>query len=170
MLTKVINRIKLVIFRDLFINTIASSVLVPRTIRSQIYRIYGVEINTKYIQAKCFLGGNNIKIGRGTTVNYQCFFDNNGLIEIGENCDIAMQVSMITSTHEIGNSVRRAGQTYGKDIRIEDGCWIGARVIIQPGVTIGKGCVIAAGSVVTKNCSPNGLYAGVPAKRIRELN
>ncbi|MFP7470594.1 DapH/DapD/GlmU-related protein [Niallia taxi] len=170
MLKKVLFRIKLVLLRDFIVNTIASFVIVPRRIRVAIYRIYGMDINTKYIQGKCFFGGNNIKIGKGTTVNYQCFFDNNGRIEIGNNCDLAMQVSLITSTHEIGDATRRAGETYGKNIKIEDGCWIGARVIIQPGVTIGKGCIIAAGSVVTKDCEPNGLYVGVPAIRKRSLN
>ena len=50
-----------------------------------------------------------------------------------------------------------------------DGCWICAGCTILPGVTIGEGCVIAAGSVVNKDCAPDGLYAGVPAKRIKDL-
>lgn len=53
---------------------------------------------------------------------------------------------------------------------MEDGCWLGGNVTVLPGVTIGRGCVIAAGAVVTKSCDPNGLYAGVPARRIRDLD
>jgi maltose O-acetyltransferase len=30
--------------------------------------------------------------------------------------------------------------------------------------------VIAAGAVVTEDCAPDGLYAGVPARRIRDLD
>lgn len=33
----------------------------------------------------------------------------------------------------------------------------------------GPGCVIAAGAVVTRDAEPDGLYAGVPARRIRSL-
>jgi len=81
-----------------------------------------------------------------------------------------MEVLLCTSTHEIGSESQRAGTTIQLPIIIEDGCWVGARANILPGVKIGKGCIIAAGSVVTKDCEPNGLYAGVPAKRIRDLD
>jgi maltose O-acetyltransferase len=42
-------------------------------------------------------------------------------------------------------------------------------VIIMPGVTVGNGCIIASGALVNKDCAPNGLYAGVPAIRIKDL-
>jgi maltose O-acetyltransferase len=40
---------------------------------------------------------------------------------------------------------------------------------VLPGVTVGDGCVIAAGAVVNADCQPDGLYAGVPARRVRDL-
>lgn len=45
--------------------------------------------------------------------------------------------------------------------------WIGNNVSILEGVTIGDGAVVAAGSVVTKDLEPYGIYAGVPAKKLR---
>jgi maltose O-acetyltransferase len=36
-------------------------------------------------------------------------------------------------------------------------------------VVLGDGCVIAAGAVVNKDCKPNTLYAGVPAKEVKTL-
>ena len=45
--------------------------------------------------------------------------------------------------------------------------WIGNNVSIIEGVTIGDGAVIAAGAVVTKDVEAYGIYAGVPAKKIR---
>ncbi|WP_249354641.1 DapH/DapD/GlmU-related protein [Rhodococcus sp. USK13] len=53
---------------------------------------------------------------------------------------------------------------------VGDGCWIGAGAIILPGVTVGEGCVVGAGAVVTRDCSPNGLYVGSPARRVRDLD
>ena len=47
---------------------------------------------------------------------------------------------------------------------------IGANSTILPGSIIEKGCVIAAGSVVKGTCKTNRLYAGVPAKEIRQLD
>lgn len=80
-----------------------------------------------------------------------------------------MDVLFCGVTHEIGDSRKRAGKPIGKDIVIKNGSWIGARVTILPGVTVGEGCIIAAGSVVTKDCLPNTMYGGVPAKFIKSL-
>lgn len=81
-----------------------------------------------------------------------------------------MKVSFINSSHEIGDSTRRASNNISDAILIGDGCWIGANVTILPGVSIGDGCIIGAGSVVTKDCKSNTLYAGCPAKEIRKLD
>jgi len=56
----------------------------------------------------------------------------------------------------------------GKNIRIEEDCWIGWGVVIMPGVNIGKGAVIGANSVVTKDVPPYAVYAGSPAKKIKD--
>ena len=40
---------------------------------------------------------------------------------------------------------------------------------VLPGVTVGAGCVVAAGAVVRESCDAHGLYAGVPAVRVRDL-
>lgn len=157
------------LLRDIAINTVAASSLVPYEIRCLMYRLYGMQINTKLIYPGCFFGGYNIKIDEGAFINYRCFFDNSGAIEIGRNCWIGMEVMFCTSSHEIGKSEQRAGKEFGLPIKLGQGCWLGTRVIILPGVTIGDGCIIAAGAVVTKDCDPNGLYAGVPAKRVKEL-
>ncbi|MRH41261.1 hypothetical protein GH741_01070 [Aquibacillus halophilus] len=155
--------------RDLIINKIASSYVVPTVIRHIIYKWYGIKTKTKNISPGCFFGGNNISIGENSFINYNCFFDNAGKIEIEKNCSIAMDVLFCTSSHEMGNSDKRAGKGVGQPIKLGQGCWVGARATILPGVTIGHGCIIAAGSVVNKDCEPNGIYAGVPAKRIKEI-
>ena len=45
---------------------------------------------------------------------------------------------------------------------------LGTNVIVMPGVTIAEGCVIGAGSVVTKSTQPWKIYAGHPARAIKE--
>lgn len=158
------------IVHDTFVNGIASSFIVPAPLRYMIYKIFGLSTETARIRSGCFFNGNNISIGKGTFINYKCYFDATIGIKIGNRCAFGMEVLLCTATHEIGNSIQRAGKTILLPIIIEDGCWIGARVNILPGVKIGQGCVIAAGSVVTKDCEPNCLYAGVPARKIRNLN
>lgn len=158
------------IWRDFFVNTIGSSVLIHDSIRFIIYRIYGIKTETRKISPGCFIGGKNIHIGKGTRINYDCFLDNSAEIYIGKEVSIGMCSKLITSKHKIGDKNRRALDSYGAPIKIGDGTWICANVTIQPGVTIGEGCIIAVGSVVTKDCESNGFYGGVPAEIIKYLD
>ena len=153
-----------------FINFLASSVATPRPLRYFYYRLFKMDIQTPSIQFGSFFAGPNIKIGKHSFVNTRCFFDNGlAAIEIGSGCEIAMEVMFCTATHKIGSEHLRSGSLMGLPIKVENGCWIGARATILPGVTIKSGCVVAAGAVVARNCEPNGLYAGVPARRIKDL-
>jgi acetyltransferase-like isoleucine patch superfamily enzyme len=50
---------------------------------------------------------------------------------------------------------------------IEDDVWIGYGSTIMGGVKIGTGSIIAAASVVTKDVEPYSIYAGCPARKIK---
>jgi acetyltransferase-like isoleucine patch superfamily enzyme len=76
---------------------------------------------------------------------------------------------LCTSGHRIGSAERRAGVYVADPIAIGDGSWIGTRAVLLGGVTVGAGCMVAAGAVVVADCQPNGLYAGTPARRVRDL-
>lgn len=42
------------------------------------------------------------------------------------------------------------GPESGKEIVVEEDCWLGGNVILLPGVRVGRGSTVGAGSVVTK--------------------
>lgn len=155
-------------------NTIANMYIVPHKLRVKLYNFCGMKVDPNaLINHHCFFGTDNVEIGN-SYIGMNCQIHSNsalrGRVVIGDNCSIAMNVTFSTASHEIGDKTARAGKTYVKDIVVKSGTWIGGSVTILPGVTIGEGCIIAAGAVVTKDCEPNGMYAGVPAKRIKELN
>ncbi|MDF2635459.1 MAG: hypothetical protein K0R78_2333 [Pelosinus sp.] len=157
-------------FRELFINGLIASVLINTWTRRKLYKMYGMKLDNVWISPGCTFLTSNIEIGDGTWIANGCSFGNSSLITIGSNCNIAPSVTFICTTHHIGQHERRAGEVYNKPITIGDGCWIGTSAIILPGVTIENGCIIGAGAIVTKDCSPNGVYVGNPAKRIRDLS
>jgi galactoside O-acetyltransferase len=45
---------------------------------------------------------------------------------------------------------------------------VGANAVVLPDVVIGEGAAVGAGAVVTRDLEAWGVYAGVPARRVRE--
>ena len=92
--------------------------------------------------------GNNVKIGGGV-----CIYD--------------------TDFHSLDPVIRRSSEDLKnraeKPVVIGNDVFIGAKSIILKGVTIGDNSVIGAGSVVTKSVPANQIWAGNPAKFIRNI-
>jgi maltose O-acetyltransferase len=156
--------------RDLTLNVALSSRLMPRPFRGPLLRACGVDARHVRIGAGVYFGGRDIHLGRGTFLNDRVHLDATDSIWIGEYCQFGMDALVLTGSHVVGGSKRRAGAVTRRPVVVGDGCWIGARATILPGVTIGGGCVVGSGSVVTADCQPDGLYVGVPARRARDLN
>lgn len=130
----------------------------------------GMDLKTRAIAARSVFTGPAVTLGKGSYVNRDCLFDASAPIVIGEGVEIGMGVLLATSTHHLGPAEHRAGALYSQPVTIGDGAWIGARAVILPGVTIGAGVVIAAGAVVVRDCEPGHVYAGVPARAVRDLD
>lgn len=124
--------------------------------------------------------GKHTNVYRGTemigpiTIGDKCLVNIGAYIRcpvtIGSNVAIGPFARLVTDTHEMGPSGKRAGKNQWIPIVIEDGCWLGSGVTVIGGVTIGKGSVVAAGAVVIKDVPPNSLVGGVPARVIRRLD
>lgn len=96
-------------------------------------------------------------------INSDCKIRCHTHIKIGNGCAISHDFTIMDSdVHYL------EGENHTSEVIIGDNVWIGSRVLILSGVHIGNGSVIAAGSVVTSNIPDNSLYAGVPAKLVRE--
>lgn len=106
----------------------------------------------------------HLTIGNNTFVGTEFRCEGRGNVYIGNNCDIAPQVTILTGTHEIGSPNRRAGKGITGNVIIGDGCWIGACSIVFPNITIGNGCIVGAGALVTHDVPDNCKAIGVPAK------
>ncbi|WP_293873562.1 acyltransferase [Sphingomonas sp. UBA978] len=138
--------------------------------RARILRWYGVSCPPDVaIYEGVYFSSNRVVFGQGCFVNARCFFEAGATITLGDAVHVGPGTSIISSTRAGGGHDRRAGALQKFDVQIGAGCWLGANVTVLLGVRIGDGCLIAAGAVVTRDCLPDGLYAGVPARRVRDL-
>ncbi len=120
--------------------------------------------------------------------------DNNAELIIGDNVGISQTAIICHHKITIGNDVKIGGgvciydtdfhsldpnvrkskddikHKVKKPVVIGDNVFIGAQSLILKGVTIGENSIIGAGSVVTKSIPANQIWAGNPAKFIKEIN
>jgi maltose O-acetyltransferase len=151
-------------------HSVAGSPLLPRLSRYAIYRAAGIHTATANLCPHLTITGpgRNLSIGARTFVNRDCHVDLLAPVSIGSDCLLAMDVLITTSDHERGADGVRSRQI-GRPITVGNRVWLGARSTLLPGVSVGDDVIVAAGAVVTRDCAPAGLYAGVPARRIKDL-
>ena len=113
--------------------------------------------------------GYNIEVGENFFANYNFTVLDVGRVRIGENAQIAPNVSIYTADHPVHPDSRKSGYEYGIGITIGDNVWIGGNACIMPGVTIGNNVVIGGGSVVTRDIPDNVIAAGNPCRVIRSI-
>lgn len=107
----------------------------------------------------------NFSIGENSTINQNCHLDNRGGLFIGLNVSISPKSSFITADH-LMDSPNFDGRN--RKIIIKDLVFIGYGSTILGGTILGKGCVISACSLVNKNTEDYWIYAGCPAKKVKE--
>lgn len=137
------------------------------TIRNWIWRTFGLKLgkaSTLHTGIRVF-DPRHIRVGEGTIIGYATFIDGRDKVTIGNHVDIASEVMIYNSEHDISSP---DFAPILAPVKIGDYVFIGPRAIILPGVTIGDGAVIAAGAVVTKDVEPATIVGGVPAKVIGE--
>ena len=87
-------------------------------------------------------------------------------IEIGNYVHIT--TGCVLLTHYLDTAKGSIHWKHGA-LKIGNGTFIGCNTIIAKPVTIGEHCVIGAGSVVTKDIPPYQLWAGNPARFIKNI-
>ncbi len=166
-LAKVVNRINN-IFLEFEVFLLHLVGLVPsHCCRRFFYRLAGIKIgkgSTIHTRAR-FYDPKNISIGEDSIIGEGVILDGRDKLVIGNHVDIATEVMIYNSEHDVNDENFSAKNS---PVKIEDYVFIGPRVIILAGVTIGRGAIVGAGAVVTKDVPPYAIVGGVPAKIIGE--
>ena len=154
------------IFLDLELYLLSLVGHIPsHVIRKFFYGLAGMRVaGTIHMWAR-FYDPSNIEIGSDSIVGDHAFLDGRAKLKIGNHVDIASQVMIYNSEHDMSVEDFLARL---EPVEIGDYVFIGPRAIIMPGIKIGKGAIVAAGAVVTHDVPEFAIVGGVPAKVIGE--
>lgn len=145
----------------------------PESVRTRLLAVAGVQVHpSARLYEDVYVGGRNLTIGRNVHIDVGGYLDGSAPISIGDHSRLGPYVRILTGSHRYRLSdVRRWPEDpcIAEPVKVEMGCWLGMGAMILPGVTIREGCIIEAGAIVIADTAPHGLYAGVPAKRIKDL-
>lgn len=127
--------------------------------------LYGCEIGSD-----CFIGPfveiqKGVKIGEKTRIQSHSFLCE--LVEIGKECFIGHGVMFVNDKFKLGRPAYTERGEWGRT-ELGNNVSIGSNATILP-VKICDNVIIGAGAVVTRDITRSGIYAGVPAKYMREI-
>lgn len=107
----------------------------------------------------------NLEMGVGAVLGAQTFAYTMERITLEDYAEVAQFVRLMTGTHDIDSPTF---QLYAKPIRICSHAWVASACFVGPGVTIGEGAVLGGAGVTFKDLEPWTVYAGNPARPIRQ--
>ncbi len=107
----------------------------------------------------------DVTIGRRCRIQSHAFICE--IVTIGDDCFVGHGVMFVNDRFATGGPARGRKELWQPTV-IGDRVSIGSNATIMP-VSIASGTVIGAGAVVTKDIETAGIYAGNPARRIKDL-
>tara|TARA_B110000090_G_scaffold156821_1_gene172448 strand:+ start:9101 stop:9574 length:474 start_codon:yes stop_codon:yes gene_type:complete len=128
--------------------------------------IYGCQLGDNVFVGPFVEIQSDVRIGKNTKIQSHSFVCSQ--VTIGDDCFVGHGVMFINDTFSKGGPARGEKKLW-KSTEIGNNVSIGSNATILP-VSICHNSVIGAGAVVTKNIKTPGIYAGVPAKKIKELS
>lgn len=144
--------------------------------KASIYNPETIELgDNSRIDDFCVVSG-KVSIGKYCHITPMCLVAGGSPgITLSDFCTLAYGVKIFAQSDDYSGSTMvnslvptRFKNEYLAEVQLERQVIIGAGSIIFPGVTIREGCSIGAMTLVNKSTQPWGIYAGNPARRIKD--
>ncbi|MEJ2764618.1 hypothetical protein VV869_11735 [Photobacterium sp. MCCC 1A19761] len=135
--------------------------------RRQLLRLFGATIGSQariYPSTQIWLPA-NLEMASGATLGPRVNVYNQGAIKIGKDAIVSQGSHLCASTHDYNDPIHPLVLA---PITISTNAWVCADAFIGPGVHVGEGAVIGARSVLTKTATAWQVYAGNPARAIKQ--
>ncbi len=92
---------------------------------------------------------------------------NPALVRLGSHAIVSQGAYICGATHDFNDP---AFPLQAFTMSIGSYAWICARASVAPGVNVGEGAVLGLASVASRDLEPWGVYAGIPAVKVKERN
>lgn len=153
--------------------SIGSNVMISR--KSSFYGISNISIGSNVrIDDFCILSG-KITIGSNVHISaYNAFYGEAG-ITVSDYCGVSPRCSIFSVSDDFSGEYM-VGAVLPEEVRnvkkapvfLDSFSQVGAGCVILPGVKIYEGGVVGAMSLVTRDIEEWSIYAGIPAKKIKD--
>ena len=153
--------------------SIGSNVLVSRFAR--FYGIGEISIGSNVrIDDFCILSG-KISLGSHIHISAYCAMYGANGIEMEDYTGLSPRCSVFSASDDFSGEFQigpmvdksRTNVTGGR-VLIGRYAQVGSGCVVLPDLTVGEGVAVGAMSLVNKSLEPWGIYAGIPARKIRE--
>lgn len=135
--------------------------------RSMILRLFGAKLAPNcHFYPKCRIWAPwNLVCEEAVGVGDDAELYNPSLLTIGSHAVISQGAYLCGATHLYNEPSFRL---VSYPMAIGAYAWVCARATVSPGVNVAEGAILALGSIATKDLEPFGIYAGMPARKVKE--
>jgi acetyltransferase-like isoleucine patch superfamily enzyme len=108
--------------------------------------------------------GYNLEVGDNVVVHRHVLLDDRGGISIGDGASVSDFANVYSHSHDV---------VEGREITtpttvIEAGVRVTYHATVMSGVRLAEGTMLGAFAVATKDTEPHSIYAGIPARKIKD--
>ena len=137
--------------------------------RSFLLRLFGATMGSHcrvYPHAKIWAPWNLI-CEDAVAIADEAILYNPSPITLRSHSTVSQQAYLCGATHNCDDP---AFPMIYQPITIGKYAWVCARATVQMGITLGDGAVLGLGAIATHDLEPWSIYAGIPARKIRDRN
>jgi putative colanic acid biosynthesis acetyltransferase WcaF len=135
--------------------------------RSMLLRLFGAKLGRAchfYPRSRVW-SPRRLRCADQVTLGDEAEIYNPSIITFGSHAIVSQGAYICGATHDYNDP---AFPLYSLPMTLGAWSWVCARASVSPGVNLGEGAVLGLASVATHDLEPWGVYAGVPAKKIKD--
>lgn len=108
--------------------------------------------------------GYNLEVGDDVIIHRHVLLDDRGGIKIGDGASISDFANIYSHSHDIveGRNIETPVTIIGDEVRIT------YHATVMSGVHMAEGTMLGSFGVATRNTEPHSVYAGIPARKIKD--